>query len=237
MHIWTKEFCIKVIEDVRERGFDDVSKEMGYKTSNILRCSLRSNSQKFDLLDEYDKITRPQKNGCLWSEELLLQVLKDVKERGFDEVSKEMGYSDRGSLMTMLKKKASDFGHLAEYDNLISRVYHEWTEEFLLQVIEDVKVKGVKAMVKELGYSDRYAFMDSFRDASVKYGKLPEYEQFLIRKVGKWTEEFLLQVLEDVKERGFDEVSEELGYASPKSLKGALKQYAKKFGITADQFE
>ena len=54
-HIWTKEFCIKVITDVKERGFDEVSKEMGYNTSNILRCSLRSNSRKFGLLDEYNK--------------------------------------------------------------------------------------------------------------------------------------------------------------------------------------
>ena len=232
-HIWTKEFCIKVITDVRERGFDEVSKEMGYKTSNILRCGLRSNSQKFDLLNEYDKITRPQKNGCLWSEELLLQVLKDVKERGFDEVSKEMGYSDRGSLMTMLKKKASDFGHLAEYDNLISRVYHEWTEEFLLQVLKDVKAKGVKTVAKELGYSDRGTFMDSFRDAAVKYGKLEDYKKYRTRK-NDWTRDRAIEVIEDIKTRGLSTVADDLGYTSARTLKATLKSYAKKFNVTLE---
>ena len=230
MHIWTKEFCIKVIEDVSKRGFDEVSKEMGYKMSNILRCSLRSNSQKFGLLDAYDKITRPQKNRCLWTEESLLQVLKDVKERGFDTVAEEMGYSDRRSLMTMLEKKASDFGHLVDYDNLISRVYHEWTEEFLLQVLKDVKVKGPTVVAKELGYSDRGTFMDSFRDAAVKYGKLEDYKKYRTRK-NDWTRERVLEVIEDIKTRGLSTVADDLGYTSARTLKATLKSYAKKFNV------
>lgn len=233
MQIWTKEFCIKVITDVKERGFDEVSKEMGYKTSNILRCSLRSNSRKFDLLDAYDKITRPQKNRCLWTEESLLQVLKDVKERGFDTVAEEMGYSDRRSLMTMLEKKASDFGHLVDYDNLISRVYHEWTEEFLLQVLKDVKVKGPTVVAKELGYSDRGTFMDSFRDAAVKYGKLEDYKKYRTRK-NDWTRERVLEVIEDIKTRGLSTVADDLGYTSARTLKATLKSYAKKFNIALE---
>ena len=229
-HIWTKEFCIKVIEDVSKRGFDEVSKEMGYKTSNILRCRLRSNSQKFDLLNEYDKITRPQKNKCLWTEEFLLQVLEDVKERGFDEVSKEMGYSDRRSFMTMLKKKASDFGHLVELDNLISRRCHEWTEEFFSQVLKDVKVKGPTVVAKELGYSDRGTFMDSFRDAAVKYGKLEDYKKYRTRK-NDWTRERVLEVIEDIKTRGLSTVADDLGYTSARTLKATLKSYAKKFNV------
>ena len=235
-HIWTEERVLQVIEDVSKRGFVVVAEEMGYKTRESLQLALRKKSQEFNLLDLYQTQclrNGPRKNRVLWTEERVLQVIEDVSKRGFDAVAEDMGYASRDVLETLVRDNAVRFGYTALYNDLI-RPRHEWTEEFFSQVLEDVKAKGVKSVAKELGYSDRYTFMDSFRDASVKYGKLPEYEQFLIRKRGKWTEEFVLQVLEDVSKRGFDEVSEELGYASGKAFKDHLKKLCKKFNIALE---
>ena len=168
-----------------------------------------------------------------WTEEFVLEVIEDIKAKGFDAVAEDLGYLNRQSLMALLKKSAKALGQLGVYNELIGRPYNEWTEEFLAKVLADVKVMGAGAVSKDLGYSDRQVFMDAFRDAAVKYGKLSEYKKCCTRK-NEWTEEFLLKVLADIKTRGLSTVADDLGYTGANALKASLKSYAKKFSINID---
>ena len=53
---WTKELCIKLINDVKNHGSAEVARELGYKDSTSLRAILRTYSKRFGVIDIYDEM-------------------------------------------------------------------------------------------------------------------------------------------------------------------------------------
>ena len=53
---WTKELCIKLINDVKNHGSAEVARELGYKNSRSLMASLYSYSKRFGVIDIYDEM-------------------------------------------------------------------------------------------------------------------------------------------------------------------------------------
>ena len=54
--MWTKELCLKLIDDVKDRGSAEVAREIGYRESNYLITNLRAYSKIFGVIDIYDEM-------------------------------------------------------------------------------------------------------------------------------------------------------------------------------------
>ena len=114
---WTKELCIKLINDVKNHGSAEVARELGYKNSRSLMASLYSYSKSFGVIDIYDEMIGNKK----WTKELCIKLINDVKNRGFTEVAREIGYKNSMSLMASLRNRSERFGVIDIYDEMIGR--------------------------------------------------------------------------------------------------------------------
>ena len=222
---WTKERCLKLISDVKDRGSAEVAREEGYKDSESLRAILKSYSERFGVLDIYDEMIGAK---LMWTKERCLKLISDVKNHGSAEVAREEGYKDSKSLINILRIYSERFGVRDIYDEMIGKEL-VWTKERCLKLISDVKDRGSAEVAREEGYKDSTSLINKLRTYSERFGVRDVYDEMIGEK--KWTKERCIKLINDVKDHGSAEVARKEGYKDSESLRAILKSYSERFGV------
>ena len=125
---WTREKCLELIEavNVNTRGIKKVARGEGFVDPARFKAVLGMFSRFFELGVVYDEMSHNVVRSMLhkrveWTHEKCTAVIEDVKNRGFTEVAKEMGYSNKASLQKCLRDSSIRFGLLSEYESLLNK--------------------------------------------------------------------------------------------------------------------
>ena len=173
---WTKDRCLKLINDVKNHGSTEVARAEGYKDSTSLRAILKSYSERFGVLDIYDEMIGKTE----WTKDRCLKLINDVKDRGSAEVAREEGYKDSRAFINKLRIYSDRFGVRDVYEEMIGK--KKWTKERCIKLINDVKNHGSAEVAREEGYKDSTSLRAILKSYSERFGVIDVYDEMIGKK-------------------------------------------------------
>ena len=174
---WTKDRCLKLINDVKNHGSAEVARAEGYEDSKSLINILRIYSERFGVRDIYDEMIGKTE----WTKELCIKLISDVKNHGSTEVARELGYKDSRTFINKLRIYSERFGVRDIYDEMLGKRL-TWTKGLCIKLINDVKNHGSAEVARELGYKDSMSLRAILRTYSKRFGVIDIYDEMIGRK-------------------------------------------------------
>ena len=222
MNVWTREFCLKVLTMVSERGFHATAKDLRYSTESIFRSSLCNYVKKFGLLTEYKRTlddVRKRKNKVIkkevpciqWTEDDLDKIFeKAVERKGFDKVYQDYGYTDVHTFIYDIHRAAIDLGIRYKINSTFRQM---WDKRMCVEIIDYIKTKGRPAAMEKYLCVPYSAFYQNLKYVASKYGieSLCDDDRVKPRRFD-YDKELCEQVIREIRESGVDIVARKYGY-------------------------